>query len=230
MTNIEILKRLYKDYTKKYLNKILLSVFFILLLAGSTSSVAYLLDPAIKELFIEQTKGMMVIIPVLIVIAFAVKGSSLYLAKVIMINVSEEIRRDIQADMFSSLIKADTQLVDNKHSGKFITNIINDVNMITNLVSTAILNLFKDSLTLIGLLSVMFYQNWKLSLIALIMIPLASAAARSLGKRMGKVTTEQMQKAGVLNTYLMEIFKNHKLMKIFQKEKYEEKRADEYFK
>lgn len=199
-----------------------------MLLAGSTSSVAYLLDPAIKELFIEQTKGMMVIIPVLIVIAFAVKGSSLYLAKVIMINVSEEIRRDIQADMFKSLIKADTQLVDNKHSGKFITNIINDVNMITNLVSTAILNLFKDSLTLIGLLSVMFYQNWKLSLIALIMIPLASAAARSLGKRMGKVTTEQMQKAGVLNTYLMEIFKNHKLMKIFQKENFEEKRAIEY--
>ena len=179
MANIEILKRLYNSYTKKYLNKILLSVFFTLLLAGSTSSVAYLLDPAIKELFIEQTKGMMVIIPVLIVIAFAVKGSSLYLAKVIMINVSEEIRRDIQADMFKSLIKADTQLVDNKHSGKFITNIINDVNMITNLVSTAILNLFKDSLTLIGLLSVMFYQNWKLSLIALIMIPLASAAARS---------------------------------------------------
>ena len=228
MTNIEILKRLYNNYTKKYLNKILLSVFFTLLLAGSTSSVAYLLDPAIKELFIEQTKGMMVIIPVLIVIAFAVKGSSLYLAKVIMINVSEEIRRDIQADMFKSLIKADTQLVDNKHSGKFITNIINDVNMITNLVSTAILNLFKDSLTLIGLLSVMFYQNWKLSLIALIMIPLASAAARSLGKRMGKVTTEQMQKAGVLNTYLMEIFKNHKLMKIFQKENFEEKRAIEY--
>ena len=228
MTNIEILKRLYNNYTKKYLNKILLSVFLPLLLAGSTSSVAYLLDPAIKELFIEQTKGMMVIIPVLIVIAFAVKGSSLYLAKVIMINVSEEIRRDIQADMFKSLIKADTQLVDNKHSGKFITNIINDVNMITNLVSTAILNLFKDSLTLIGLLSVMFYQNWKLSLIALIMIPLASAAARSLGKRMGKVTTEQMQKAGVLNTYLMEIFKNHKLMKIFQKENFEEKRAIEY--
>ena len=193
MTNIEILKRLYNNYTKKYLNKILLSVFFTLLLAGSTSSVAYLLDPAIKELFIEQTKGMMVIIPVLIVIAFAVKGSSLYLAKVIMINVSEEIRRDIQADMFKSLIKADTQLVDNKHSGKFITNIINDVNMITNLVSTAILNLFKDSLTLIGLLSVMFYQNWKLSLIALIMIPLAGIASKTLGKRIKKVVTEAQE-------------------------------------
>ena len=228
MKNIDILKRLYKDYTKKYLKRILLSVFFTLLLAGSTSSVAYLLDPAIKQLFIEQDQNLILLIPALIVLAFAIKGSSLYIAKVIMINVSEEVRKDIQKDMFSSLIKADTKLIDSKHSGKFITNIINDVNMITNLVSTAILNLFKDSLTLIGLLGVMFYQNWKLSLIAIIMIPLASFAARSLGKRISKVVTQAMQKAGILNTYLMEIFKNHKLMKIFQNENYEKNRAFEY--
>ena len=226
MSNTEILKRLYKSYTKKYLRNILISVFFTVLLAGSTSSVAYLLDPAIKQLFIKQSNTYIFLIPALIILAFTVKGSSLYLAKVIMINVAEEVRKDIQTDMFASLIKADTQLVDNKHSGKFITNLTNDVNMIVNLVSTAILNLFKDSLTLIGLLSVMFYQNWKLSLLAIIMIPLASAAARTLGKRMGKVTTQQMNKAGVLTKYLIEIFKNHKIIKIFQKENYEKKRAD----
>ncbi|MFL2891643.1 MAG: ABC transporter ATP-binding protein [Candidatus Pelagibacter sp.] len=228
MTNIEIFKRLYKDYTKKYLPKILLSIFFSLLLAGSTSSVAYLLDPAIKELFIKQSSSLIFVIPLLIIVAFAVKGISLYLAKVIMIGVAEEVKKEVQTDMFASLIKADTKLIDGKHSGKFITNLINDVNMITNLLSTAILNLFKDSLTLIGLLSVMFYQNWKLSIIAIIMIPLASFTARSLGKRMGKVTNEQMHKTSILNTYLMEIFKNHKLMKIFQKESYEKKRALEY--
>ena len=228
MTNTQILKRLYKNYTKKYLKKILISVFFTLLLAGSTSSVAYLLDPAIKQLFINQNEKLVFIIPSLIILAFTIKAGSLYAAKVIMINVSEEVRKDIQIDMFASLIKADTKLIDNKHSGKFITNIINDVNMITNLVSTAILNLFKDSLTLIGLLSVMFYQNWKLSLVAIIMIPLASFAAKTLGKRISKVTTQAMQKAGELNTYLMEIFKNHKLMKIFQKEDYEKNRANIY--
>ena len=226
MTNIQILKRLYKDYTRKYLNKILISVFFTILLAGSTSSVAYLLDPAIKHLFIEQDKTFVFVIPLLIVLAFAIKGSSLYFAKVIMIGVSENVRRDVQVDMFSALIRADTQLVDNKHSGKFITNLTNDVSMITNLVSTAILNLFKDSLTLIGLLCVMFYQNWKLSLIAIIMIPLASVAARTLGKRIGKVVTEQMNKAGILASYLIEIFKNHKLMKVFQRENYEKSRAN----
>ncbi len=228
MDSKQILKRLYRDYTKKYLPKILLSIFFSLLLAASTSAVAYLLDPAIKELFIKQSSSLIYVIPILIIIAFAVKGTSLYLAKIIMIGVAEEVKKEVQTDLFASLIKADTKLIDEKHSGKFITNLINDVGMITNLLSTAILNLFKDSLTLIGLLSVMFYQNWKLSLVAIIMIPLASFAARSLGKRMGKVTDEQMHKTGILNTYLMEIFKNHKLMKIFQKESYEKKRALEY--
>ena len=228
MSDYQILKRLYKDYTKKYFKKILLSLFFSILLAGSTSSVAYLLDPAIKQLFIKQDKTMLYLIPGLIVVAFAIKGLSLYVAKVIMIGVAEEVRKDMQIDMFGSLIVADTKLIDNKHSGKFITNLTNDINMITNLVSTAILNLFKDSLTLIGLMGVMFYQNWKLSLVAIIMIPLASIAARTLGKRIGKVTTEQMDRAAILNSYLFEIFKNHKLTKIFQKESYEKSRANQF--
>ncbi len=228
MNNTEILKRLYKDYTKKFIKKILISVFFTLLLALSTSSIAYLLDPAIKQLFIEKKQSLIYIIPGLIILAFALKGGSLYLAKIIMIGVSEEVRKDIQQDMFASLIVADTKLIDNKHSGGFITNLTNDVNMITNLVSTAILNLFKDTLTLFGLLCVMFYQNWKLSLIAIVMIPLASIAARTLGKRMGKVTNQQMKKASILTSYLIEIFKNHKLIKIFQKEFFEKQRANKY--
>ena len=228
MTSLEILKRLYKDYTKKYLKKIILAFFFSLTLAGSTSAVAYLLDPAINELFIKQTKSLTYIIPIVIVIAFAAKGLSLYFAKLIMIGISEEVKKELQSNLFSSLIKADTKKIDSSHSGKFVTNLINDVNNITNLLSTAVLNLFKDSLTLIGLMSVMFYQNWKLSIIAIIMIPLASITARTLGKRMGKVTTQHMDKTGALNTYLLEIFKNHKIIKIFQKENYEQKRANEF--
>ena len=223
--NIIILKRLFNEYTKKYIKRILLSLFFTLILAGSTSAVAYLLDPAIKELFIIQNQSMMFVIPGLIILAFAAKGCSLYLAKVIMIRVSENVKRDMQVDMFKSLIIADTKLIDNKHSGKFIANLTNDIAMVTNLVSVAILNLFKDSFTLIGLLSVMFYQNWKLALIAIIMIPLASGAARTLGKRIGKVTNEQMVTAGSFMSYLFEIFKNHRIIKIFQNENHEKERA-----
>ena len=228
MSDLDIFKRLYKNYTKKYLKNIFLSIFFTIILAASTSAVAYLLDPAIKQLFIEQKQELIYVIPGLIVLAFAIKGGSLYLAKIIMISVAEEIRKNIQTDMLASLIHADTKLIDKKHSGNFISNLTNDVNMITGLVSTAILNLSKDTLTLFGLLCVMFYQNWKLALIAIIMIPLASFAARALGKRIGKVTTQQMGRVSILTSYLIEIFKNHKLIKIFQKELYEQNRANSY--
>jgi len=228
MDNITILKRLYNDYTKRYLKQILLSVFFSVLLAGSTSAVAYLLDPAINKLFIEKDQTLIYLIPIFIIIAFVVKGVSLFLAKVIMIGVSLEVNKDVQSHMIKSLIRADTQLIDNKHSGEFITHLTHDVTMITNLISTVILSLFKDTFTLIGLLTVMFYQNWKLSLVAMIMIPLASLAAKTLGKRMGKVTTQQMDKVGTLNTFLIEMFKNHKLMKIFQNETYEYNRAQKF--
>ena len=228
MTNFQIIKRLFKTYTKNYVNKILISVFFSLLVAGSTSSIAWLLDPAIEKIFIEKNQSLILIIPGLIILAFATKGISLYLAKVIMIGVAHDVQKNIQSDMLNSLVKADTKLIDKKHSGKIISNLTFDVSMITNLVSTGLLNLAKDTLTLIGLLSVMFYQNWKLSLVALIMIPLASFFARSLGKRMGKVTTELQEKAGDLTTYLFEIFKNHKLIKIFQQENYEGERSDKF--
>ena len=145
-----------------------------------------------------------------------------------MIIVAEEIKKKLQCDMLKSLINADTQSIDKKHSGKFISNLTYDVQHITNLLSVAILNLFKDSLTLIGLMTVMFVQNWKLALISLIMIPLASIASRTLGKRMGKVATEAQEKSGFLTTYLVELFKNHKITKIFQKENYEIKRADNH--
>jgi subfamily B ATP-binding cassette protein MsbA len=228
MKNSEIYKRLYNDYSKKFINKILISVFFGVLVAASTSSIAWLLDPAIKKIFVEKDQTLIIIIPLLIILAFTVKGFALYLAKAIMIRVAEEIKKILQSQMAKSLINADTQLIDQKHSGKFISNLTYDVTHITNMLSTAVLNLFKDSLTLLGLLFVMFYQNWKLSLIAIVMIPIAGIASKTLGKRIGKVVTEAQEKSGFLNTHLIELFKNHKLIKIFQREDYESKRTDGY--
>jgi subfamily B ATP-binding cassette protein MsbA len=228
MKNSEIYKRLFNDYSKKYLNKILISVFFGVLVATSTSAIAWLLDPAIKKIFVEKDQSLILMIPLLIVIAFTVKGFALYFAKAIMISVAEEIKKILQSQMVKSLINADTKLIDQKHSGKFISNLTYDVTHITNMLSTAVLTLFKDSLTLFGLLFVMFYQNWKLSLIAIKMIPVAGIASKTLGKRIGKVVTEAQEKSGFLNTHLIELFKNHKLVKIFQREDYEGKRTDKH--
>ena len=226
MNNFETLKRLYNDYTKKFLIKILVSIFFSILVAGSTSAIAWLLDPAIEKIFIEKDQSLILIIPIAIIIAFFLKGASLYLAKTILIKVAHEVTKILQYQVVKSLISSDSETMNNKHSGKFISHITYDIQMITNLVSNTILNLTKDLLTLIGLIGVMFYQNWRLAIFALIMIPLASYAAKSLGKRIGKVSTEAQERSGILTSYLLEIFKNHKIIKIFQKENYEFNRAE----
>ena len=228
MNNIEILKKLYNNYTKKFLPKILFSIFFSLLVAGSTAAIAWLLDPAIKKIFIEKDQTLILLIPAAIVIAFTTKGASLYVAKIILIKVGQEVTKILQLQLMKSIIKADAETVDKKHSGKFISHLNFDISMMTNLISVVILNIAKDSLTLIGLIGVMFYQNWRLAIFALIMIPLASYAAKSLGKRIGKLTTQAQESSGILTTYMLEVFKNHKIIKIFQKENYEFSRAEKF--
>jgi len=228
MSKIKILKRLFKNYTGKFLDKILLAGFFSIIVAASTSATAWLLDPAIEKIFLNKDQTLIFLIPIAIIIAFSAKGISLYFAKLIMINVSEEVKKMMQTDMLKSFIKADTEIIENKHSGKYISNLNFDVNQITILLADALLSLFKDSLTLIGLLIVMFFQNWKLSLIAIFMIPLASITAKILAKRMGKVTTQAQEKSGDLNRYLIDLFKNHKIIKIFQRESFEEKRSEKF--
>ena len=229
MNKTKTLIRLYNNYTKVFIRKILIAFTFSLIIAASISSIAWLLDPAIKKIFIDKDQTLIFLIPLAIIIAFTSKGLSIYFAKTIMIRVGEDVRKSIQMDMLKALVSADTDYIDNHHTGGFIARLTNDVSMIVNMVSTALLNLFKDSITLIGLLTVMFYQNWKLSLISIIMIPLASFAARSLGKRVAKVTTENMQLAEGLAKFLVELFKNHKLTKTFQNEKYENIRANKFF-
>ena len=221
-------KRLYKDYTSKFIKNIFFATILSVVVALSTSATAWLLDPAIEKIFIEKSQSLIFIIPFAIIIAFSAKGISLYFAKLIMINVSEEVKKMLQIDMLKSFIKADTEIIENKHSGKSISNINFDVDQITKMLAEAYLTIFKDGLTLIGLLGVMFFQNWKLSLIAIIMIPLASIIAKILGKRMSKVSTEAQERSGDLNRYLIDLFKNHKIIKIFQREKFENSRSEKF--
>ena len=228
MIKKKILKRLYQQYTKKFISKILLAALFSIIVAISTSATAWLLDPAIEKIFINKDQTLIILIPIAIIIAFSAKGISLYLAKLLMINVSEEVKKILQTDMLKSFIKADTEIIESKHSGKYISNLNFDVNQITRMLADAFLSIFKDGLTLIGLLFVMFFQNWKLSLIAIIMIPLASVTAKVLGKRMNKISTQAQEKSGDLNRYLIDLFKNHKIIKIFQRENFENMRSEKF--
>ena len=216
-----ILVRLYKEYVRKHLKKIFLALFLSVIVAGSTAGIAWLLDPAVKKIFVEQNKTFAWLIPLLIVVAFSSKGLSLYLARMNIIRVGQEVAGEIQKKISSNIILSDIQTLDNRHSGKYISNVLFDANQVQNLVSTGVLNLIKDSLTVIALVSLMFYQNWKLSLFAILMMPLAGGLAKTLGKRMGKATTKAGESSGNLVSFLSEIFKGSKMIRIYQKERQE---------
>ena len=221
----KIISRLFKEYVKKHTKRILIALILSLIVAGSTSGIAWLLDPAVKKIFIDRDKVFAWSIPLLIVIAFSSKGLSLYFARVNIIRVGEEVAGELQKKIAENILISDIQTLDNRHSGKYISNIMYDTHHVQNLVSTGVLNLMKDTFSVIALISLMFYQNWKLALFAIIMMPLAGGLAKSLGKRIGKATTKAGISSGNLATLLSEIFKGSKMIRIYQKENEENEKA-----
>ena len=196
----KILLRLFNSYVKKHFYKLIIALFLSLVVAGSTGAIAWLLDPAVKKIFIDQDTTMMLLIPIAIALSFTIKGASLYTARIILIKISNNVVKTMQTQLASCILKSDINTIESKHSGKYLAHFFYDVGQVSQLVGSGILNLMKDTLTLIVLIGLMFYQNWKLSLIALVMIPLASIMARTLGKRIRKVTTEAQEKSGFLTT------------------------------
>jgi len=222
-----ILKRLYKEYIKKHLKKIFLALILSIFVAGSTSGIAWLLDPAVKKIFIEQDRTLAWLIPILIIVAFTTKGLSLYFARINIIRVGQEVAGELQKKISGSILFSDIETLDSRHSGKYISNIMYDSHQVQQLVSTGVLNLMKDSFSIIALVSLMFYQNWKLALFAVLMMPLAATFAKSLGKRVGKTVTQAGEISGHLASFLSEIFKGSKMIRIYQKEKEENNKASQ---
>ena len=202
-----LLKKLFSIYVKKHIKRILIALILSILVAGSTSGIAWLLDPAVKKIFIDQDKIFALTIPVLIVCAFSCKGLSLYFARINIIRVGEEVAGELQKKIASNILHSDIQTLDSRHSGKYISNVMYDAHNVQTLVSTGVLNIMKDSFSVIALVSLMFYQNWKLALFAILMMPLAGGLAKSLGKRMGKATSKAGESSGVLASFLSEIFR-----------------------
>ena len=214
-----ILKRLYKEYVRRHLKKIFLALILSIVVAGTTASIAWLLDPAVKKIFIEKNTTLSWIIPILIILAFSGKGLSLYVARLTIIRVGEEVSGVIKKQIADNIIKTDIQTLDGRHSGKYVSNVMFDAGQVQNLVSTGVLNLMKDSFSVVALVGVMVYQNWKLALFAMLMMPLAGGLAKSLGKRIGKAVGKAGEASGNLVTFLTEIFRGARMIRIYQKEK-----------
>ena len=218
MGNIELIKRIFKTQVKKYLSQILIIFLFIIISAISTSAVAWLLDPAIKKIFIEKDTTLLIIIPALIVLAFLIKSISIYIIRIKTIKISFNITKNIQILMADKILKSDTSFLISKHSGKFISNFTNDTQTLLNVINGIAISAVKEFFTLIALITLMFYQNWKLSLLAIIMIPVAAFFSKKFGKRMGKFVNQSLQASEIFTKFLSEILKATSVIKIFQKE------------
>jgi len=221
----KILLRVFNNYVKKHFSKIILALILSFGVAGGTAAIAWLLDPAVKKIFIEQDTTMLLLIPGAIVLAFTIKGLSLFLARTILIKLANEVVRTLQVELSNCVLKSDIHTIESKHSGKYISHFLYDISMISQMVGSGILNLMKDSLTLLVLVSLMFYQNWKLAFFALIMMPLAAIVAKTLGRRLGKATSESARVIGNLTAFLSEMIKGSRMVKIYQREKFESDRS-----
>ncbi len=223
----KILRRLYKEHIRFHLKRIILCLFLSITVAGTTSAIAWLLDPAVKKIFIDKNQTLAWLIPLAIIITFAAKGLSLYFARLNINVVGQRISGEMIKKIATSIIFSDIETLDNRHSGKYISNINYDAGQISHLVSTGVLNLMKDSFSVILLVGLMFYQNWKLASFAIFMIPLAGGLAKNLGKQVGKATQQASRISGTFTSFLTDILRGSRMIRIFQKETKENKNADE---
>jgi len=224
MNNREIALRIFKTQIRNYFKEILIIFLFIILTASMTALTAWLLDPAIKKIFIEKDKTMLIIIPIAIIFTFLVKSLSVFIVRMTTIKVAYTILKNIQILMTNKILISDLSHLIEKHSGKFISNFVNDTRVLLGTIVAFSLNLVKEFFTLIALLVLMFYQDWQLSIVAVTMIPIAALASKQIGKKMRRVTHETLDSFENFTQYLSEILKGAFIIKIYQREKEELKK------
>jgi subfamily B ATP-binding cassette protein MsbA len=234
MNQIDLVKRIFKTQVRKYIPEISITFAFIILTSLTTAVTAWLLNPAIKEIFENKNTTMLYLIPFAIVFTFVLKAFSVYGTRVLTIKIGIKIIRNIQVLMAEKFLLSDISHITKRHSGKHLSYFSNDIGILYGVLTGVVVTLFKESLTLIALLALMFYHDWQLSLLAIIMIPIAAFSSRNIGKKMGKKVTLSLEASDKFMKFLSEMIKGSWLIKIYQKEQEELKRIsiviDEKFK
>ena len=234
MNKLDLVKRIFRTQVKRYIPELSLTFLFIILTSLTTAATAWLLDPAIKEIFENKNMKMLYIIPIAIVITFIIKAFAIYGTRIVTIKVGIKIIKNIQTLMAKKFLLSDISHITKKHSGRYLSNFTNDTGVLFGVLTGAVVTLFKESFTLIALLGLMFYHDWQLSLLAITMIPIAAISSKNLGKKMGKKVLISLEASDKFMKFLSEIIKGSWLIKIYQKEEEELKRIsiviDEKFK
>ena len=234
MNKIDLVKRIFRTQVKRYIPELSLTFLFIILTSLTTAATAWLLDPAIKEIFENKNIKMLYFIPLAIVLTFIIKAFAIYGTRIVTIKVGIKIIKNIQTLMAKKFLLSDISHITKKHSGRYLSNFTSDTGVLFGVLTGVVVTLFKETFTLIALLGLMFYHDWQLSLLAIIMIPVAAFSSRNLGKKMGKKVNISLEASDKFMKFLSEMIKGSWLIKIYQKEEEELKRIsmviDERFK
>jgi len=220
---MNVFKRLLK-LSKPHIPKFLLAALCMLAVGATTSSLAFLVKPALDEIFLKKNAEMLKLIPIAIIIIYLIKGSCSYGQTVLMNFIGQRVVTDLRNDLYNHIQRQSLSFFTKNPTGILMSRITNDVNLIQGAVSEAVTSLFKDSFTLIGLVFVIFYRDWKLAIIAVFVFPLTIYPIAKFGEKMRKVATGTQVTMGSLTSLLQETISGTRIVKAFGMEDYEGKR------
>ena len=209
---------------KPHIAKFMLAMLCMLVVGITTSSLAFLVKPALDEIFLNKNADMLKFLPILVIALYLIKGLCSYGQTVLMNFIGQRAVTDLRSELYNHIQKQPLSFFTVNPTGELMSRITNDVRMIQSAVSEAIVSLFKDSFTLIGLVFVIFYRDWKLAIIAALVFPLTVYPITKFGRKMRKIATKTQVRMGSLSSLLQETITGTRIVKAFGMEDYEGKR------
>lgn len=217
---MKIFKRLLK-LAKPHTVKFILAMLCMLIVGAATSSLAFLVKPALDEIFVDKNAEMLMLIPAAIVVIYLLKGACSYGQTVLMSFIGQRVVTDLRGELYNHIQRQALSFFTKNPTGILMSRITNDVSLIQGAVSEAVTSLFKDSFTLIGLTFVIFYRDWKLAIVAMFVFPLTIYPIAKFGKKMRTIATSTQVTMGSLTTLLQETISGTRIVKAFGMEDYE---------
>ncbi|MBL8696963.1 MAG: lipid A export permease/ATP-binding protein MsbA [Alphaproteobacteria bacterium] len=220
-------RRLIHEHVRVYWRRIALGIGGMVVAAAATAANAWIMEPVLDWIFTTRDRRMLWLIPLGVVAIAIVKSIATYVQAAVMNEVGQRIIADLQRRLFAHLIQADLQFFHDNPTGRLISRFTNDVQMLRGAIANSLTGIVKDAATAAFLVALMFYQNWRLALIAFVVLPIALIPARKLGRRMKKVSAGSQEQTGALAAMLDETFQGARHVKAYGMESYETRRAGE---
>ncbi|MFZ2871850.1 ABC transporter ATP-binding protein [Zavarzinia sp.] len=212
------IRRLLKGAVRPHARRLVLAGVMMAIVAGMTATLAYLLDPAINEIFVNRNQTALWAVPAAVVASAIVKSIADYIQSVQMSYVGQRIVADTQLNLFDSFMRADLAWIHDIHSGRLLSAFLYDAGLLSDAVSKGVVGILRDAVTVVMLVGVMYYQNWRLAIVASVGFPVAAYIMRRLGRKTRKVSTRAQAETGTLSSLLTERFDGTRLVKAYGRE------------